>query len=77
MSNKSIFSLLLGLAAGAALGILYAPDKGEKTRARVKKAAENGLDELETILSTSVDEDEEVAVEEAEAEEKTEAEGDE
>lgn len=77
MSNKSIFSLLLGLAAGAALGILYAPDKGEKTRARVKKAAENGLDELETILSTSVDEDEEVAEEEAEAEEKTEAEGDE
>ena len=41
-STKSFLSILAGLAAGAAIGILYAPDKGWKTRARVKKAAANG-----------------------------------
>ena len=46
MKTKSFFSLLAGLAAGAALGVLYAPDKGSNTRARVKKAAEDGLGEF-------------------------------
>ena len=58
-SKKSFFSLLAGLAAGAAIGILYAPDKGWKTRARVKKAAENGYDDLKDNLGdlgTKVDE---------------------
>ena len=49
-SSKSFFSLLAGLAAGAAFGILYAPDKGWKTRARVKKAAENGDEDLKENL---------------------------
>ena len=49
-STKSFFSLLAGLAAGAAIGILYAPDKGWKTRARVKKAAENGYEGLKENL---------------------------
>ena len=49
-STKSFFSLLAGLAAGAAIGILYAPDKGWKTRARVRKAAENGYDDLKDNL---------------------------
>ena len=49
-STKSFFSLLAGLAAGAAFGILYAPDKGWKTRARVKKAAENGYGDLKENL---------------------------
>lgn len=49
-SKKSFFSLLAGLAAGAALGILYAPDKGWKTRARVKKAAANGYEDLKENL---------------------------
>lgn len=50
MAKTSFFSLLAGLAAGAALGILYAPDKGWKTRARVRKAAENGYDDLKENL---------------------------
>ncbi len=49
-STKSFFTLLAGLAAGAAFGILYAPDKGWKTRARVKKAAENGYEDLKENL---------------------------
>ena len=49
-STKSFFTLLAGLAAGAAFGILYAPDKGWKTRARVKKAAANGYEDLKENL---------------------------
>ena len=45
-NNNSFFSLVTGLAAGAILGILFAPDKGWKTRARVKKAAENGFEDF-------------------------------
>ena len=58
-SSKSFFSLLAGLAAGAAFGILYAPDKGWKTRARVQKAAANGYEDLKENLGdlgTKVDE---------------------
>lgn len=49
-STKSILSLLAGLAAGAAIGMLYAPDKGWKTRARMKKAAANGYEDLKENL---------------------------
>ena len=49
-STKSFLSLLAGLAAGAAIGILYAPDKGKETRAKVKKAAEDGLGGLKDNL---------------------------
>ena len=58
-STKSFLSILAGLAAGAAIGILYAPDKGWKTRARVKKAAANGYEDLKDNLGdlgTKVDE---------------------
>ena len=58
-STKSFFSLLAGLAAGAAIGILCAPDKGWKTRASVKKAAANGYEDLKENLGnlgTKVDE---------------------
>jgi len=47
MSHKSFFSLLLGLAAGAAIGVLYAPDKGKNTREKVKRAAAGNLDDLQ------------------------------
>ena len=49
-NNKTFLSLLAGLAAGAAIGMLYAPDKGWKTRARVRRAAANGFDDLKESL---------------------------
>ncbi len=33
---RNLFSLLSGIAAGALLGILFAPEKGEVTRAKIK-----------------------------------------
>jgi len=45
MSNKfenGILALLAGAAIGVGLGILFAPDKGTKTREKIK----DGLDDL-------------------------------
>ena len=57
MKTKSFFSLLTGLAAGAALGLLFAPDKGTETRKRVRAK----LDEWEKAFAEDVEEDEEPA----------------
>ncbi len=44
--NKwSLLSLLVGLAAGAAAGILLAPKSGKDTRADLKKSAQHAKDE--------------------------------
>ena len=57
MKTKSFFSLLTGRAAGAALGLLFAPDKGTETRKRVRAK----LDEWEKAFAEDVEEDEEPA----------------
>ena len=54
MKTKSFFSLLTGPAAGAALGLLFAPDKGTETRKRVRAK----LDEWEKAFTEDLDEDE-------------------
>ena len=51
----SFFALLTGTAAGITLGVLYAPDKGWKTRARVRKAAENGLEDAKISWAEAKD----------------------
>ncbi|WP_162126829.1 YtxH domain-containing protein [Flavobacterium phycosphaerae] len=40
--NNSLIALLAGAAVGVGLGILFAPDKGSKTREKIK----DGLDDL-------------------------------
>ncbi len=45
-SSKLLAGVLLGAAAGAVLGILFAPDKGTETR---KKIAKKGTDLGDTV----------------------------
>ena len=46
MKGDSLFALIAGAAAGLSLGLLFAPEKGEETRRKVKAAAANGWDEF-------------------------------
>jgi gas vesicle protein len=71
MKTNSFFALVTGLAAGAILGILFAPDKGEKTRNQIRKNAEDGLDRLRCALERAeeeIDEDVDELAEEMVAE---------
>ena len=39
--TKGIFSFILGVSAGVALGLLFAPKAGEETREDIKETMDN------------------------------------
>ncbi|MGC4103513.1 YtxH domain-containing protein [Ferruginibacter sp.] len=45
-SGKVLLGVLAGVAAGAALGILFAPDKGSKTRKKILRKGGDYADEV-------------------------------
>jgi len=61
-SGKVVLGLLVGVAAGALAGILFAPAKGSRTRKRILKKGENYVealkdkfDELLKVVSEKVE----------------------
>ncbi len=47
-TGKVLLGILAGLATGALAGILFAPDKGSKTRKQIKDKADDYVGEIKT-----------------------------
>ena len=45
MRSESLFAFVAGAAAGLTLGLLFAPDKGEETRRKLRETAGDAADE--------------------------------
>ena len=54
-SGKVLLGVLAGLAAGALVGILFAPEKGSVTRKKMSKKAENYADGLKEKFNEFLD----------------------
>ena len=54
-NTKVVVALLAGLAAGAALGILFAPDKGEETRDKLSESLKNLGDSIKETAAAEID----------------------
>jgi gas vesicle protein len=54
-SSKTLWAFIVGAAAGAVVGILYAPDKGENTRNRLYFQLNKYRDQLKSLINDIVD----------------------
>lgn len=54
-TGKIITGILIGAAVGAALGILFAPDKGSATRKKISKKAGDFTDSIKEKFNGLVD----------------------
>ena len=53
--QKVLIGVLAGAAAGAVLGILYAPEKGSTTRKKFSRKSYDYTDELESKFNDLID----------------------
>lgn len=53
--QKIIIGALAGLAAGALIGILFAPEKGSVVRGKISKKGEDYLDSVKSTFNSFVD----------------------
>ncbi len=62
-SSKSFIAFLAGVAAGTAIGILFAPEKGEVTRDLISTRLSDYRDQLKNFINDLIERGEEVAAE--------------
>lgn len=54
-TSKTLLGFVVGAAVGAALGILFAPDKGTETRRKITKQSNDLADDLKDKITDLVD----------------------
>ena len=54
-NSKIVVALLAGLAAGAALGILFAPEKGAETRDKLSESLKKFGDSIKETAANEID----------------------
>lgn len=54
-SGKILLGVLAGAAIGAAIGILFAPDKGSSTRKKISEKSDEYVEELEDKFNGFID----------------------
>ena len=54
-SSRSFWAFVVGAAAGAVVGLLYAPDKGENTRSKLYFQLNKYRDQLKQLINDIVD----------------------
>ncbi len=63
MKGDSLFAFIAGAAAGLTLGLLFAPEKGEETRRKLKEATGDAVDSIKNRAESAKTEIEELKAE--------------